>query len=198
VACALPVELRRRDADNSPMQPATEMETESGVPLEIESLTASQRGSAIVVVGASSALFALLAFSQPGPGHESGYVLSVVLLWWMLYYISLPKVMVAFGPDGIEFVDMSWAIFFRYPRYRVAFRDVVEVGSRLVQRRSSRYIKTQVKVKISEVPLETRNFSVTNQHPAYDEFLKQLKDRIDPSGVQVLGLGIEAAEIRAA
>ena len=179
------------------MQPATEIETESCVPLEIESLTASQRGSAVVVVGASSALFAFLAFSQPGPGHESGYALSVVLLWWMVYYISLPRVMAAFGPDGIEFVDMSWAIFFRYPRYRVAFRDVVEVGSRLVQRRSSRYIKTQVKVKISEVPLETRTFSVTNQNPAYDEFLKQLKDRIDPSGVQVLGLGIEPAEIRA-
>lgn len=180
------------------MQPAFATEPESDAPLEIPSLTPFDRISGTLVVGLAGGLFAFLAFAQQSRGHEIGYLMSGVFVWWALYIASLPRVKVALDPVGIEFADMSWAIFFRYPRYRVAWHDVVDVGSRTVASRYGSYIETRVKVKISEVPLETRRFAVTSKDPGYYAFLKQLKNHVDPSAIPVGGMGIEPTEIRAA
>ena len=177
------------------MRSAFATEPESTDRLEIPSLRLFDRVSGIVVVGAAGALFAFLAFAQQSRGHEVGYLVSGAFVWWALYFASLPGIKVALDPVGIEFADMSWAIFFRYPRYRVAWRDVVEIGSRTVASKYGNFIETRVKVRISEVPLATRRVAVTSRDPGYYAFLKQLKAHVDPSAVAEGGMGIDPGEI---
>ena len=111
--------------------------------------------------------------------------MSGACVWWALYLVSLPAIKVALDPSGIEFADMSWGAFFRFPRHRVAWRDVIEVGSRRVVMRTDRYVQTRVKVKISEVPLAIRGFSVTSKDPGYRAFLQMLSDHGQAAAIPV-------------
>lgn len=180
------------------MDPAFATEYESGDRLEIPSLRPFDRISGTLVVAASGGLFALLALAQTGPWHLFGHVMAGASLWWALYIAFQPRIKAALGPEGIEFADMSMAIFFRHPRHQVAWRDVVEVSSRAVASKYGSYIETWVKVRISGAPLETRRFSLTSRDPGYYAFLNALKDHIDPSALAAGGMGIEPDEMRTA
>ena len=178
------------------MEPAITTEYAGGDRLEIPSLRTFDRISGATVVAAAGGLFALLALAQTAPGYQIGYVMAGASLWWALYIACLPRIKVALGPDGIEFADMSMAIFFRHPRHQGTWRDVVEVSSRAVASKYGSYIETWVKVRVSGAPLETRRFSVTSKDPGYYAFLKALKDHIDPSALAAGGMGIEPDEMR--
>jgi hypothetical protein len=180
------------------MEPAYKFDPARGEALEIPSLRTFDRVSGIIVIVAASAVFALMALAQTNRGHEIGYLFCGLGLWWALYYASLPRIKVALDPAGIEFADMSCSVFLWFSRHRVAWHDVVEVGSRTVTERYGSYIETQVTVKISEVPLATRRFSVTSRDSGYDAFLKMLEEHVAATSIRATGMGIEQGVIRRA
>ncbi len=175
------------------MEPAYEVEPSEGGTLEIPTLRMFDRVAGIVVILAGGVVFVSMALGEPSSAHALGYFGGAGCLWWAIYYASLPGIKVALDPTGIEFADLSWSAFLRFPRYRVAWHDVVEVGSRRVSTKYGSYIEAQVKAKIS--PDATRQFSVTSKDPGYDTFLTMLKEHVDASAIEVKGMGIEPVVI---
>ena len=166
------------------MEPALDVDPAKGGTLEIPSMSEFDRVAGNVIALVAAALLAVLAIALPYPGHEVGYIVSGACVWWAFYLVSLPKIKVALDPSGIEFADMTWGAFFRFPRRRVAWRDLIEVRSRMVVMRRDRYVQTRVRVKISDMPLTTRGFSVTSKDPGYYEFLKMLRDHGEGPGTE--------------
>ena len=164
--------------------------------LEVQSVHTFQRIYAIVVLLAAGLLFLAVTIMNPTTGHAWGYLLAGGCLWWVLYWVFLPRIKLVLRPDNIEFVDLGRSLFFIYPRYRVLWQDVLEAGSRTVQARHGSAIETRVKVRVSETPPTTKTFAVTNQNPRYYAFLEYLNNRLQSSRVAVHDLGIEPGRIR--
>src|SRR5258706_6144412 len=171
------------------MEPAYEVEPSEGGTLEIPTLRMFDRVAGIVVILAGGVVVVSMALGYRSSAEALGYFGGAGCLGWAIYYASLPGIKVALDPTGIEFADLSWSAFLRFPRYRVAWHDVVEVGSRRVSTKYGSYIEAQVKAKIS--PDATRQFSVTSKDPGYDTFLTMLKEHVDASAIEVKGMGIE-------
>src|SRR2546425_1050379 len=165
-------------------------------PLEVQSVHKFQRIYAVVVLLAAGMLFLVVTLMNPTPGHELGYLLTAGCLWWALYWAFLPRIKLVLRPDSIEFVDLSRSLFFIYPRYQVLWQDVLEARSRTIQAGHGSAIQTRVKGRVSEMPLKTRTFAVTNQDPGYFAFLGYLNDRLASSPVAGQGLGIDPTHIR--
>ena len=166
--------------------------------LVIESMALFERTYGVTILSAIAVLFVALAVFNPTRGHEIGFVVAGLNAWWALYFWLLPRVSAVVGPDGFEFLDMRLACLFRYPRYRVAWRDVLDIESHTIFSRYGNYVVTRVKSRVSEVPEIVRSFTITSRRPGYYEFLRRLQEHIEPADVTVRGLGIEPIAIRAA
>ena len=168
----------------------------NGETLEIQSASSVVRLYTILILAAFGAFFLFVTLRNQTPGYQFGFVLGGACFWCSLYWVFLPRIKVVADFDGMEFVDLRSAALFLYPRYRIAWQDVLEIDTRKRTGEHSVYFETRLKVRVSEPPLRTRTFSVTDQDPGYHALLKVLKERVESSPVPVSGLGLQPDRMR--
>jgi len=161
-------------------------------PVEVRQLPPAMRAfSALVMIGVA-VLSYYAAYSNPTRGHWVGDVMGALALWFALYTLRAPSLLVRADEAGITYADTRLGMFFVFGEGRAAWSDVVSVDTATRSTRSGSYLRTRVTVR-GEGGSGTRSFTVTSRCAGYMAFLDALHAHTAATGAVMKGLGDDPA-----